>query len=124
VAALWWIARDRAIRRGRTDLADIALARDFVFTVVLLQIVVSRVLSPQFMIWVIGLAAVVLSSKSTRLARPAWIALGAVALTTGIYIAPANMAIRNVTLVVAAVDAALVMWSALREPDSPFAAQH
>lgn len=123
-AALWWIARDRAIRRGRTDLADVALARDFVFTVVLIQIVVSRVLSPQFMIWVIGLAAVVLSSKSTRVTRPAWIAIGAVALTTGIYIAPANMAVRNVALVVAAVDAALVMWRALREPGSASGVQH
>lgn len=118
-AALWWIARDRAIRRGRSDLADAALARDFAFTVMLALIVVSRVLSPQFMIWVTGLAAVVLSSRSTRLTRPAWIALGAVALTTGIYLAPVNMAIRNVALVVAAVDAALVMWSVLREPAVP-----
>jgi hypothetical protein len=109
-AALWWVARERAIRRGRTALAD------FVFTIVLLQIVVSRVLSPQFMIWVIGVAAVVLGAERTNLTRPAWIALGAVALTTGIYLAPANMAIRNLALIVAAVDATLVMVRLLREP--------
>lgn len=114
-AALYWVARERAIRRGRTDLADAAVSRDLVFTIVLLQVVVSRVLSPQFMIWVIGMAAVVLGAERTNLTRPAWIALGAVALTTGIYIAPANMAIRNVTLIVAAVDAALTMVRLLRE---------
>jgi len=115
-AALWWVMRERAIRRGRTDLADAAVSRDFVFTIVLLQIVVSRVLSPQFMIWVIGLAAVVLGAERTNLARPAWIALGAVALTTGIYIAPVNMAIRNLALIVAAVDATLTMVRLLRAP--------
>ena len=115
-AALWWVARERAIRRGRTALADAAVSRDFVFTIVLLQIVVSRVLSPQFMIWVIGVAAVVLGAERTNLTRPAWIALGAVALTTGIYLAPANMAIRNLALIVAAVDATLIMTRLLREP--------
>jgi hypothetical protein len=117
-AALWWVARERAIRRGRTALADAAVSRDFVFTIVLLQIVVSRVLSPQFMIWVIGVAAVVLGAERTNITRPAWIALGAVALTTGIYLAPANMAIRNLALIVAAVDATLIMVRLLREPDA------
>lgn len=123
-AALWWIARDRAIRRGRVDLADASLSRDFVFAVILLQVVVSRVLSPQYMIWLIGLIAVVLSAGTTRLARPAWIAIGAVVLTTGIYIAPANMLIRNLALVVAAVDAALVMVNVLREPAGEFSADN
>lgn len=123
-AALWWVARDRAIRRGRTDLADAALGRDFVFAVLLLQIVASRVLSPQFMIWAIGLAAIVLSSDGTRLRRPAWIVLAAVALTTGIHLAPANMVLRNVTLLAAAADAALAMWSVLREPSGSSGAPH
>jgi hypothetical protein len=115
-AAGWWVARERAIRRGRADLADDAVSRDFVFAILLLQIVVSRVLSPQYMIWVIGVAAVVLGAERTHLMRPAWMALGAVALTTGIYIAPANMAIRNFVLIVAAVDATLIMLRLLREP--------
>ncbi len=121
-AALWWVARERAIRRGRIDLADVAVSRDFVFTLVLLQIVVSRVLSPQFMIWVIGVSAVVLGAERTNLARPAWIALGAVALTTGIYFAPANMVIRNVALIAAAVDATLTMTRLLRAPREETAA--
>lgn len=115
-AALWWVARERAIRRGRTDLVDAAVSRDFVFTIVLLQIVVSRVLSPQFMLWVIGVAAVVLGSERTNVGRAAWIALGAVLLTTGIYIDSANMAIRNLVLVAAAVDATVTMVWLLRKP--------
>lgn len=113
-AALWWVARDRAIRGGRTDLADASLSRDFVFTVMLLQIVVSRVLSPQYMVWVIGLAAIVLTAGTTRLARPAWIAVGAAVLTATIYASSANMFIRNATLLVAALDAALGMIAVLR----------
>lgn len=116
-AALWWVGRERAIRRGRTDLIDAAVSRDFVFTIVLLQIVVSRVLSPQFMLWVIGVAAVVLGSERTNVGRAAWIALAAVLLTTGIYIDSANMAIRNLVLVAAAVDATLTMVRLLRAPD-------
>lgn len=122
-SAAWWVGRERAIRRGRADLADVAVSRDFVFTVVMLQVIVSRVLSPQYMIWVIGLAAVVLGAERTNLQRPAWIALGAVALTTGIYIAPINMAIRNVALIVAAVDATIVMVRLLREPAAEPAAR-
>ena len=34
-AALWWLARDRAIRAGAEHLRDLALARDYAFTVVL-----------------------------------------------------------------------------------------
>ncbi|HEY3492601.1 MAG TPA: glycosyltransferase family 87 protein [Solirubrobacterales bacterium] len=115
-AAAYWVGRERAIRRGRTDLADDSVSRDLVFTIVLLQVVVSRVLSPQFMIWVIGMAAVVLGSERTNVERPAWIALGAVLLTTGIYIAPANMAIRNLVLLAAAIDATVMMVRLLRAP--------
>jgi len=113
-AAAWWLARSRAIRRGRLDLAEAAVSRDFVFTVLLLLVVVSRVLSPQFMIWLIGLAAVILTAGSTRLARPAWIVIGAVVLTAGLYQAPANMVIRNSALLVASLDAALAMYLLLR----------
>lgn len=115
-AAAYWVGRERAIRRGRVDLKDDSVSRDLVFTVVLLQVVVSRVLSPQFMIWVIGMAAVVLGSERTNVERPAWIALGAVLLTTGIYIAPVNMAIRNLVLLAAAVDATVMMVRLLRAP--------
>ncbi|HYG97306.1 MAG TPA: glycosyltransferase family 87 protein [Solirubrobacterales bacterium] len=108
-AAWWWWLRDRAIRQGRTELADPVLARDFVFAVVLFFVVVSRVLSPQFMIWLVGLSAVVLTAGRTRLARPAWVVIGAVVLTAGLYQSPANFVIRNLALLYAALDAAVVL---------------
>ena len=113
-AAGWWLARDRAIRRGRSDLTDPAISRDFVFTIVLLLLVVSRVLSPQFMIWMVGLSAVILTAGTTRLARPAWIVVGAIVLTAGLYQTPANNVIRNTALLVAALDAAVAMVLVLR----------
>ncbi len=113
-AALWWLARERAIRRGRLDLAEAAVSRDFVFTIVLLQVVVSRVLSPQFMIWLVGLSAVILTAGTRRMARPAWVVVGAVVITAGLYQAPANMLIRNLALLIASFDAALGMVLLLR----------
>jgi hypothetical protein len=115
-AALWWIARERGIRRGRLDLAEAAVSRDFIFTVVMLQIVVSRVLSPQFMIWLVGLCAVILTAGTRRMARPAWVTVGAIVLTAGIYQAPANIIIRNGALLFAALDAAVGMIALVRGP--------
>ena len=113
-AALWWLARERAIRRGRTALADAAVSRDFIFALVLLLTVVSRVLSIQYMIWLVGLSAVILTAGSSRLARPAWVVIGAVVISAGLYQAPANMVIRNTALLIAALDAALAMVLVLR----------
>lgn len=115
--ALWWLARDRAIRRrGRLDLTNPAVGRDAVFAAVLLAVVVSRVLSPQFMIWLLGLTAVVLASRDSRLRRPAWIVTVAIGLTAAIYADRAYLVLRNVILLVAAVDAAVVMVRAVRGP--------
>lgn len=124
VAALavlaWWVARDRAIRRGgRTDLATAAMGRDAVFTAVLLSVVLSRVLSPQFMVWLLGLAAVVLSTRDSRLHRPAWVVALAVALTSGMYADHANFVFRNVVLVVAVVDALVIMVRSVRTAPGP-----
>ena len=116
-AALWWVARDRGIRRGRLDLGEAAVSIDFIFTVVLLQIVVSRVLSPQYMVWLVGLSAVILTAGTRRMARPGWMVVGAVVLTAGLYQSPANMLIRNTTLLVASLDAALAMVLLLRDPE-------
>lgn len=114
-AAWWWWLRDRAIRRGREDLADEVLARDFVFTVVLLFMITSRVFSPQYMIWMVGLAGVVLTAGRTRLSRPAWIVVGSIILTAGFYQSPANAVIRNTALVIAAIDASWTLIQAVRE---------
>ncbi len=114
-AAVWWWARDRAIRHGRYDLEDADLARDFVFTVVLLFVVTSRVLSPQFMIWLVGLSAVVLCSARTRLVRPAVMVIAAVILSAGIYGGLAfNLVFRNLVLVAALCDAGWTMVSIVR----------
>jgi Glycosyltransferase family 87 len=110
----WWLARSRAIRRGRRDLTEAAVSRDFVFTVVLLLVVTSRVLSPQYMIWLLGLAAVVLAAKRTRLARPAWIVIGATILTTSAYGSADNTVIRNLALLAATVDASITMIGQVR----------
>lgn len=126
-AAAWWLARARAIRTGREDLKSAVVSRDFVFTVVLLLAVTSRVLSPQYMIWMLGLAAVVLSARASHLTRPAWIVVGAAILTTGaygftgaytgyfdVYGSPFNMIVRNVALLVAAIDASVAMVRLVR----------
>lgn len=113
-AAVWWWVRDRAIRRGRSELEDPDLARDFVFTVVLMFVVVSRVLSPQFMIWLVGLSAVVLCSQRTRLMRPAVMVVIAIILSAGIYGPGFNLVFRNLVLLVALCDAAWTMISVVR----------
>lgn len=114
-AAWWWRWRQR-IRAGWDQLADSAVSRDFVFTVVLLVVVTSRVLSTQYMVWLLGLAAVVLSAGSGRLARPAWIVVGATALSTATFKSPELTLIRDTALLVATVDAAVAMVRMLRQP--------
>lgn len=113
-AAGWWLLRERAIRSGRADLRDAAVSRDFVFAVVLALVVANKVLSPQFMIWLVGLAAVVLTAGTPRLARPAWTVLAATALTWGVFDSSFSLVLRNTALVVAALDAALAMAVVLR----------
>lgn len=116
VAAWWWLQRERGIRRGREDLAEVALSRDLVFAIALLSVVISRVFSTQYMIWLVGLGAVVLSSHRTRLSRAAWVVMGAVAVTAGLRDSPANLVIRNFGLLYASLDAAVVLTVALRRP--------
>lgn len=118
-AAVWWWYRARAIRDGRIRLADAAVSRDFVFTIVLLLVVTSRVLSPQFMVWLLGLSAVVLTAGSTRLARPAWLTIGATILSTGLFKSPQNILIRDLALLAAAVDASISMIALVRKPATP-----
>ena len=126
-AGFWWLARSRAIRRGREALADAVVSRDFVFTVVLLLVVTSRVLSPQYMIWMLGLSAVVLTARNSSIERAAWTVVAAAILTTAAYgpmgaygttynvYGPAFiMLIRNIALIVAAVDATWAMVRLVR----------
>lgn len=126
-AGVWWWARARGIRRGREDLAEPAVSRDFVFTVVLLLVVTSRVLSPQYMIWMLALAAVVLTAKASAIKRPAWTVIVAALVTTSsygamgaygtsynVYGSPFIMLVRNSLLLFAAVDATVAMVALVR----------
>jgi hypothetical protein len=114
-AAVWWWYRSRAIRAGRVHLAEAAVSRDFVFTLVLLVVLTSQVLSPQYMVWLLGLAAVVLSAGSTRLRRPAWIVVGATALSVAVQRSPEVILLRDLALLAATLDAATAMVGVLRE---------
>jgi hypothetical protein len=113
-AAVWWRLRERAIRVGREELSDPAVSRDFVFTVVLLVVVASPVLSTQYMVWLLGLAAVVLGAGTARLARPAWIVVGATVLSTATFKSPELTLIRDLALLCATVDATAAMVQVLR----------
>jgi hypothetical protein len=121
-AAVWWWRWRQRIGEGWDRLADAAVSRDFVFTVVLLVVVTSRVLSTQYMVWLLGLAAVVLSAGTARLARPAWIVVGATTLSTATFKSPELTVIRDTALLAATVDAAVAMIGMLRQP-RPEAAQ-
>jgi len=110
-AAAWWSYRARAIRGGREELARAAVSLDFVFTVLLLLVVTSRVLSTQYMIWLLALAAVVLTAGSRRLARPAWLVVVATLLTPSVFGVAATSLARNLILLAATVDAAAAMVS-------------
>jgi hypothetical protein len=108
-AALWWWLRAREIRRGDEGLGGDDVSRDFVFAVVLLLVVTSRVLSSQYMVWLLGLAAVILTAGTTRMARPAWIVVGAVLLTTATFRSPEITLLRDLALLFAAVDASVAL---------------
>lgn len=114
-AAAWWSYRARAIRAGREALGRTAVSLDFVFTVVMLLVVTSRVLSTQYMVWLLALAAVVLSAGSRRLARPAWLVVVATLLTPSVFGVAATSLARNLILLAATVDACAAMVSLLRE---------
>lgn len=118
-AAAWWWYRGQAIRAGCTELAEAAVSRDFVFTVALLVVVTSPVLSTQYLVWLLGLAAVVLSAGSGRLRRPAWIVVAAAALSAATFKSPELTLLRDLALLGATVDAAVAMVQVLRRARVP-----
>lgn len=118
-AAAWWWRRGKEIRAGRAELAADSVSRDFIFAVVLAVVVVSPVLSPQYMVWLLGLAAVVLCAGPTRLGRPAWIVVAATALSAKHIRSAEVTLIRDLVLLFAAVDAAATMGRLLRPRHPP-----
>ncbi|WMX48646.1 glycosyltransferase family 87 protein [Streptomyces roseicoloratus] len=77
VAAFGWLLfwRGRASRWTEATPFDAALAAVLLFTVT------SRVISPQYLVWLIGLAAVCLTSRHTTQRPVAWVLLAAAAVT-------------------------------------------
>ncbi|MBW8802604.1 MAG: DUF2029 domain-containing protein [Catenulisporales bacterium] len=62
-----------------------AMLADVAFAAVLVAVVTSRVLSPQYLVWLLGVAAVCLTRRDTLMRRPAWLVLGAVSVTQLIF---------------------------------------
>ncbi|MCX5225719.1 glycosyltransferase family 87 protein [Streptomyces sp. NBC_00233] len=118
IAAFGWLAlwRFKARRFSSSTTADAA------FVAVLLFTVTSRVISPQYMIWLFGLAAVCLAYRSTAMRRPAHLVLWATAVTQFEYpvwfshvtqsdlLGIAVLFLRNGLLVVATVVACRALW--------------
>ncbi|ARP69834.1 DUF2029 domain-containing protein [Streptomyces pluripotens] len=123
-AAFGWLLlwRLRATRFTSYTLADAAL------TAVLLFTVTSRVISPQYLVWLIGLAAVCLSHRASRMAAPALMVVLAsfvtvlefplgfshVVLSDGYGIT--LLVVRNGLLVAAALTAARRLWRSTIPP--------
>ncbi|NWF30348.1 DUF2029 domain-containing protein [Streptomyces sp. PKU-EA00015] len=77
VLALGWLV----VWRLRAREWDPATPCDAAFAAVLLFTVTSRVISPQYLVWLVGLAAVCLVRRETRMVRPALLTLAATAVT-------------------------------------------
>ncbi|MFF3837003.1 glycosyltransferase 87 family protein [Streptomyces sp. NPDC001930] len=118
VAAFGWLAlwRFKARRFSSSTTADAA------FVAVLLFTVTSRVISPQYMIWLFGLAAVCLAYRSSSMRRPAHLVLWATAVTQFEFpvwfshvtqsdpLGIAVLFLRNGLLVVATFSACRALW--------------
>jgi hypothetical protein len=130
---LWWRAR-----RFHPDRWTPGLMYDAGFTVLLVMVVTSRVLSPQYMIWLIGLAALCLAEngpgrRGTLMAVPARLVM-CCTLVSQIefpllfnqilkhgFLGNAIVAGRNIVLLVATLLALRALWSATTadEPSEP-----
>jgi hypothetical protein len=118
VAALGWLTVWRARAREFTA----ATPCDAAFAAVLLFTTTSRVISPQYMVWLVGLAAVCLVHRSSRMLRPAVLVLVATGVTFFEFpvwfshvvasdpLGIALLVVRNGLLVAAAVDACRRLW--------------
>lgn len=81
-AVLLLIRRRAAVRGG---FPFPGLLADVSFAAVLVAVATSRVLSPQYLVWLLGVAAVCLTRRDTLMRTPAWLVLGAVSVTQLIF---------------------------------------
>jgi hypothetical protein len=112
---LWRLRAHRAAFEAHT-LADAA------FVAVLMFTVTSRVISPQYMVWLAGLAAVCLCFRSSRMAPAAWLVVAACAATVAEFpvrfadvvastpLGVTLLALRNGLLVAATLTGAVRLW--------------
>ncbi|MFF0560313.1 glycosyltransferase family 87 protein [Streptomyces sp. NPDC004266] len=126
VLAFGWLLLWRLQARRWTPATplDAALAAVLLFTVT------SRVISPQYMVWLIGLAAVCLTSRHTVMRPVALLLLPAAALSSlaypvlyadvvdGTATGLAVMVLRNGLLLAAALLAARRLWTSTAAPDA------
>ncbi|MEU9700030.1 glycosyltransferase 87 family protein [Streptomyces sp. NPDC047981] len=122
-AAFGWLMLWRGRASRRTD----ATPFDAALTAVLLFTVTSRVISPQYMVWLLGLAAVCLTSRRTTQRPVACLLLAATAMTAlafptyylevmqGSALGNTLMVLRNGLLLVAAVVSCRRLWTATTE---------
>lgn len=123
VLALGWLLywRLRSTRSAPWLLPDAAL------TAVLLFVVTSRVISPQYLVWLVGLAAVCLLRRESSQRPVAWLILAACLFTTlgfpllyrelrddADWLAIANLFVRDLLLLAAAGLSAVRLWRAGR----------
>lgn len=118
LAAFGWLAVWRVRARRFTS----ATPSEAAFTAVLLFTTTSRVISPQYMVWLVGLAAVCLLHPGSRMIRPAVLVLAATAVTQLEFplwfahvvasdpLGIALLVLRNGLLVAATADACLTLW--------------
>ena len=116
------LIRRRAAVRGGFPFP--AMLADAGFAAVLVFVVTSRVLSPQYLVWLLGIAAVCLTGRDTLMRTPAWLVLGATSVTQLIFplfyhtlrlgqvYSGLILLSRNAVLVVAAVLAVRALWRA------------
>ncbi|MEU5978608.1 glycosyltransferase 87 family protein [Streptomyces sp. NPDC047315] len=113
-----WRVRARLTDAGPGTAADAALTATLLFTTT------SRVISPQYLVWLVGLAAVCLLHRGSRMSLPGWLVVAAAAVTVlefpvffarvvasdplGVLL----LAVRNGLLVAATVTACRRLWRA------------
>jgi hypothetical protein len=132
---LWW-----RVRRFHPDRWSPALMYDAGFTVLLVMVVTSRVLSPQYLIWLVGLAALCLAEngpgrRATLMALPARLVLLCTLVSQvefpllfgqvmhhGFW-GTAVVAVRNLVLLAATVLALRALWNATTGPAAADAAR-
>lgn len=117
-AAFGWLL----VWRLRTRRSTTSTTADAAFVAVLLFVTTSRVISPQYMIWLVGLAAVCLVYRASRMRRPAHLVLWATAVTQFEFpvwfshvshsdpLGIALLLVRNGLLVAACLSACRILW--------------